>query len=159
MTDSHSRARRILVTALMDDASTPDVVWLEAHLSGCPACSALRDDLRAGVAALRLPEVTVHRALIEATGRRLQARANSLRHERGLYAPLLAASVIGLLSSVLTAFGMARALVSLGAAPGLPPSLLAAAGVALWFLPVSLAGAAALLAGWRAHPAIRETQS
>jgi hypothetical protein len=159
MIDSHARARQILVESLAGDASQADRDWLHAHLEACVSCSALRDGLRAGVGLLRLPEVRVDASQIQTIRHRLRERAQDLRHERELCTALVAASVVGILSGVLTAAGMARILDVFGTQAGVPAPLLAAAGVALWFLPASLAAAAALLARWRPITAVLEVLS
>jgi hypothetical protein len=159
MTASHARARQVMVASLIDDIPASDAAWLDTHLRDCASCSNLRQDLGTGLRALRLPEMTADAGLVEATQRRLHDRARELNRERALHAPLLAASLLGLLTGVLTAVGMARALAAIGTDAGVPSPLLAAAGVALWFLPAILVAAAALVAGWRPNADALEAES
>ena len=146
MTDSHARARQVVIALLADGVvPAPDADWLEVHLQECRSCSALREDLRASVRVLRLPEVTAHPALVEVTEWRLHARARELTAARRLDAPPLAALLLGLLTSIAAGTGLVHVFTVLGARAGISVPVTLAAGMAIWFLPASLAALVALL--------------
>jgi hypothetical protein len=146
MTDNHARARQVVIALLAEGVvPAPDADWLEAHLRECQACAALREDLRASVRVLRLREVTASPALIEVTEWRLHARARELAASRSLEAPLLAAVLLGLVTSMATAAGLLRVLAVFAARAGVSVPVAIAIGVAIWFLPASLAALVGLL--------------
>lgn len=159
MTDGHVRARQVVMARLaMGVVPASDAEWLDGHVRHCGACDAFEGDLRAAVRALRLPEVTVEPALLQATERRLRARARELAEARGLETQLLASVLLGLLSSLATVLALVNALAVLATRLGLPAPVALAAGVAIWFLPASLAALVAMLVPRRTANATVEVE-
>lgn len=152
----HDRARKLLAASLVEGVDDGDRRWLERHLADCPPCARVRARLQEQLDAVALSEVGVDARLLDAVRRRIRARAGGRAPEPGA-APAVAASVLGLVLSVASMWGLWSTLPAWtgGLLPVAFDGHLATFGVALvwslaaavclWLLPAALVGLALAL--------------
>lgn len=88
MANEHERARELSLAGRVDEIGAAERRWLESHLQGCEPCSEFAATLDAAVSSVRMPAVTASSALVQATTRRVRARALELQTREAAMRPL-----------------------------------------------------------------------
>jgi anti-sigma factor RsiW len=144
--DIHKRAENLIAASRVEGISNSDRGWLNSHLEGCAACAQRADSLEKSIAVLRSIPVTLDPAVVEATRRRVRARAVELREQQSRRHGLWMACVLSWFCGAVTAPPLWFAFKWMGQHFDLPQSLWVMALAIYWIVPAA-AGAAAL--AWR----------
>lgn len=144
--DMHNRARSLANASRAESITDSDRAWLDAHLEECAECAAYAASVDRAVTALRSFQVSIDPAVMEATRRRVQLRAQELREQqsrrRGLWVACAFSWLLGVLSAPLLWLAFEWA----GQRLSLPEPLWILALATCWFVP---AAAAAAVLSWR----------
>lgn len=115
MTNEHERAKELALAGRVEDLGTVERRWLDSHLAYCEACSEFAATLDAAVGAIRMPAVTASSALVQATRRRVRARAAELQAHEAAMRPLWIAVAMVCAWATLTTGALWTAFAWLGA--------------------------------------------
>jgi anti-sigma factor RsiW len=144
--DIHKKAETLLVTSRVEGISDAEREWLSSHLEACAQCRARAEALGRTLATLRSFPAAPAPALVEATRRRVRARALELREQQSRRRGLWIACVLSWLFGAVSAPPLWFAFKWLGQRFDLPQPLWIMALAVYWIVP-AVAGAAAL--AWR----------
>lgn len=101
-TIDHERARELMLDARIDQLTPSDSRWLASHLTGCADCSRFAASLDDAIGAVRMPAVTAGAALVQATQRKVRARATEMHAHAAAMRPLWVAVVMACAWATLT---------------------------------------------------------
>jgi anti-sigma factor RsiW len=144
--DIHKRAEKLIAASRVEGISSSEREWLNSHLEECAACAQRADSLEKSITALRSIPVTLDPAVVEATRRRVRARAREFREHQSRMRGLWMACVLSWFCGAVTAPPLWFAFKWMGQHFDLPGSLWVMALAIYWIVPAA-AGAAAL--AWR----------
>lgn len=94
MSDLHQQARKLTMTARVEDISEQDRGWLESHLAECAPCAQAAAALEAAIGSVRGAAVTADARLVRATQMRVRSRAAELQQQTAAMRPLWIASAL-----------------------------------------------------------------
>jgi predicted anti-sigma-YlaC factor YlaD len=141
--DMHSKARSLVNVSRVEGISGDDRAWLDSHLESCAECRAFADSVGSAVSALRSFQVSISPSVMEATRRRVRARAIEMQERRarmrGLWIACALSWLLGACSAPLLWVGFRW----LGERMDLPQPLWIVALGIYWLVPAAL-GAAVL---------------
>lgn len=145
--DMHSKARSLVNASRVEGISAADHAWLDSHLETCAECGAYAASVAGTVTVLRSFQVSISPSVLEATRRRVRARAIQLQEQRsrlrGLWIACIFSWLLGACSAPLLWMGFRW----LGERMNLPEPLWIAALGVYWIVPAAL-GAAVLAKKW-----------
>ena len=151
--DVHKRAERLIATSNVEGISAPDREWLDEHLESCGRCAARFAALEQVVASLHSVSLPLDPAVVEATRRRVHARALELReHDARMRALWMSCALSWMLGAV-SAPLLWRGLEWIGQRLALPQPVQVVAFVFWWIVP---AVAVAAVLTWRRSRALTE---
>lgn len=84
----HERARELMLDARIDQISPSDSRWLASHVNACADCSRFAVSLDDAIDSVRMPAVTAGASLVQATQRRVRARATEMSAQAVAMRPL-----------------------------------------------------------------------
>jgi hypothetical protein len=96
----HERALELIMRRGTEEVAARDAEWLEAHLAGCPQCTAYAEDFDRAGQLLRAIAITATPSLVARTQERVQARALHLEEQRSRMVLIAISFSLGVLSSV-----------------------------------------------------------
>lgn len=137
----HDRARDLIVTGAGNDAQRS---WLDEHLSGCPRCASFARLAAAASGALRARSEMAPPAVVNATHLLIRARALQLEELRARMRMMWIGMAIGILVGIVTTPLLWVLAQWIGQTYSLPSLAWQTGFFILWFIPASLAAAAAL---------------
>jgi hypothetical protein len=143
---NHERARKLLVTAAIEDITSDERKWLEGHLAACVECSSEARELAVAVGSLRDFHVTVSPDLLQRTRAAVRVRAEELNAVRAGSAPLWIATAISGVCMIVTALYVWRTLAWAARMTHVPEVFWQVGFLVCWFLPATALAAAA---AWR----------
>ncbi len=144
--DIHKKAETLLAASRVEGVSDSEREWLSSHLETCAVCHARAEALERTLAAVRSFPAAPAPAVVEATRRRVRARALELREQQSRRRGLWMACVLSWLFGAVSAPPLWFAFKWLGQRFDLPAPLWVTALAVYWIVP-AVAGAAAL--AWR----------
>ena len=140
--DVHQRAERLISTSRVEGISSADRDWLSSHLEGCVRCSEHAAALERVVATLRSVSISPDARLVEATRRRVQARAHEMReHDARMRALWMSCALSWMLGAV-SAPLLWRGLEWIGQRLALPQPVQVVAFAFWWIIPAVVVAAA-----------------
>ena len=153
--DAHSRAERLILKARVEGNSEDEQHWLESHLTVCQACSARARATEEALVSLRCVSVPVRPELLASTRMRVFLRARELGRKQERMRALWVCCGFSWLLGVASAPLVWEVFKWLGSEARVP-TLLWAAGFALWWLvPASIAAAIVI---WHRSRGLSDTQ-
>jgi hypothetical protein len=131
----HERARELMLDARIGQFSPGDSRWLASHLNACAECTRFAASLDDAVGALRMPAVTAGTSLVQATQRRVRARATEMNSQTAAMRPLWLAVVLVCATASLTTPLLWAAFAWIGAAFSLTTLEWRTGFMFAWFAP------------------------
>ncbi|MBI1983153.1 MAG: hypothetical protein HYS61_03030 [Acidobacteria bacterium] len=151
--DVHQRAERLLAASKVEGITEADREWLDAHLEGCAPCARLAASVEHVVASLRSVSLPLDPAVVEATRRRVHARALELReHDARMRALWMSCALSWMLGAV-SAPLLWRGLEWVGQRMALPESVQVVAFIFWWIVPAVVVAA---VLTWRRSRALAQ---
>lgn len=138
---SHERARDLILAGSGSDAQR---AWLQAHLSECGDCTAFAQLATSAAAALRTRAEIAPPAVVRATHLLVRARAAQLGELRARTRMMWIGVAIGITIGILTTPLLWMFAEWIGHLYNLPSLAWQSGFFVIWFIPASLAAAAAL---------------
>jgi len=154
--DLHFRAKHLIAQGCIEQVSSDDQRWLEAHLAECESCAAEQRQLRESLSALRTMHLDLPTNLASRTQFRVRMRAEELREKEPAKKFVWAIAAVSWALGVSTAPWVWRGIEWLGQETGAPKLLLQAGFVLWWSVPPMIAAWAALSDKRVAQPGQRE---
>ena len=147
----HKRARELALASRIEEITAVDRRWLEDHMESCTECGGFSSALEDAVMAARIPQVAATTALVEATRRRVRARAAELQTQRAMMRPLWIAVAMVCAWATLTTPLVWAGFAWAGAALQLSRMEWRSLFVLAWMAPALAASLVLLGSGWRPH--------
>jgi predicted anti-sigma-YlaC factor YlaD len=142
--DLHVRAKNLIAQGCIEQVSSDDQRWLEAHLAECESCANQQSQLRESLSALRAMHLDLPVNLASRTQFRVRMRAEELREKEPAKKFVWAIAAVSWALGVSTAPWVWRGIEWLGQETGAPKLLLQAGFVLWWSVPPMIAAWAAL---------------
>jgi anti-sigma factor RsiW len=144
---NHERARKLLITAAVEEIAPSDRVWLEDHLAGCPNCAQEAQELRTAVESVHGAfNVSASPELVENTKRAVRRRLEVLKSEPARSTPIWIATALSSGCMILTTPYVWRTFEWIGRIANLPDGAWELGFLMWWFLPATVLAAAV---AWR----------
>jgi len=141
---THERAKELIAQGCIEQVSSVDQRWLEAHLAECESCANEQRRLRESLSALRTMHLDLPPNLASRTQFRVRMRAEELREKEPTKKSVWAIAAVSWALGVSTAPWVWRGIEWLGQETGAPKLLLQAGFVLWWSVPPMIAAWAAL---------------
>ena len=141
---THERAKELIAQACIEQVSSDDQRWLEAHLAECESCANEQRQLRESLSALRTMHLDLPANLASRAQFRVRMRAEELREKEPAKKFVWAIAAVSWALGVSTAPWVWRGIEWLGQETGAPKLLLQAGFVLWWSVPPMIAAWAAL---------------
>lgn len=151
--DVHRRAEHLIAASRVEGISAADQDWLAAHLEGCARCSERAAALEHVVVTLRSVSLPPDPAVVEATRRRVQARAHELRENDARMRALWMSCALSWMLGAVSAPLLWRGLEWIGQRLALPEPVQLVAFVFWWIVPAVVVAA---VLTWRRSRALAE---
>ena len=145
----HERARDLALAGRIEEIAANEQRWLEAHLEQCAECATFAAALGEAVSAVRIPQVAASTTLVQATRRRVRARAVELQAHEAAMRPLWIAVAMVCAWATLTTPLVWAGFAWLGAALQLSRLEWRSLFVFAWMAPTLAASLVLLGSGWR----------
>src|SRR5260221_1576262 len=129
---THERAKELIAQACIEQVSSDDQRWLEAHLAECESCANEQRRLRESLSALRTMHLDLPPNLASRTQFRVRMRAEELREKEPTKKSVWAIAAVSWGLGVSTAPWVWRGIEWLGQETG-APKLLLQARLGLWW--------------------------
>jgi hypothetical protein len=100
----HERALNLIMRRGTEEIATPELAWLNSHLSECSECAQYADDFDNAGRLVRAVAVTASPSLVMATQARVRARAAELQERQSRTVLIAISFCIGAMSSTVTAW-------------------------------------------------------
>src|SRR5258707_1110383 len=149
---THERAKELIAQACIEQVSSDDQRWLEAHLAECESCANEQRRLRESLSALRTMHLDLPPNLASRTQFRVRMRAEELREKEPTKKSVWAIAAVSWALGVATAPFVWRAIEWLGHTTGAPTIILQVGFVLWWSVPPLIAAWAALFDKRLAQP-------
>jgi anti-sigma factor RsiW len=144
---NHERARKLLITAAVEEVGSNDRVWLEKHLAACPNCAQEAQELGTVIESLRGGfEVTASPELVEHTKLAVRRQIELSNSEPARSALICIATALSSACMILTTPYVWRTFEWIGRTANLPDGAWELGFLMWWFLPAT---ALAAVAAWR----------
>ena len=142
--DLHVRAKNLIAKGCIDQVSSDDQRWLQAHLAECESCANEQLQLLESLSALRAMHLDLPANLASRAQFRVRMRAEELREKEPAKKLVWAIAAVSWALGVSTAPWVWRGIEWLGQETGAPKLLLQAGFVLWWSVPPMIAAWAAL---------------
>lgn len=142
--DLHVRAKNLIAQGCIEQVSSGDQRWLEAHLAECESCANGQRQLRESLSSLRTMHLDLPANLASRTQFRVRMRAEELREKEPAKKFVWAIAAVSWALGVSTAPWVWRGIEWLGQETGAPKLLLQAGFLLWWSVPPMIAAWAAL---------------
>ncbi len=149
---THERAKELIAQACIEQVSSDDQRWLEAHLAECESCANEQRRLRESLSALRTMHLDLPPNLASRTQFRVRMRAEELREKEPAKKFIWAIAAVSWALGVATAPFVWRGIEWLGHTTGAPTIILQVGFVLWWSVPPLIAAWAALFDKRLAQP-------
>jgi anti-sigma factor RsiW len=140
--DTHSRARQLILESRTGDIAGSELSRIEDHIQSCAACNAWAGTIDGTIQSLRSVTVRLDSAMVEATRIRMQERIRELRSQRPTRAWLWAACILSWMWIVESGLLLWHGFAWVAARIGMPSPLWQMSFVMWWLAPVLVAAVA-----------------
>ncbi len=144
--DIHERALRLIDAWHVEGISTPDRVWLEAHLADCEACAARAAATERVIQAVRRNTIAVDPALVSTTQARVRGQARAMQENQSRLRAVWISCALSWILGALTAPLLWQGIAWIGRRLELSQAIWILAFTLCWIAPASLVAA---FAAWK----------
>lgn len=156
MSDTHERARRLILASRVEGVAADERQWLDAHLEQCAACAKESSTVAAVLDSFRAAPVVASDDLVHRTRLAVRRRSELLAAERARTVPLRIAVAFSAIWTMLALPYTWWTFEWLGRGTGMPDVVWQAGFVSWWFLPATVM--AAIVAARQARESTRNLE-